>query len=329
MKTFATIALFGGMAAAKTMSQSDYDYMRYVSEHNKHYDSVEEFEMRKALFIAVETFIRRANQTSSTYRAGHNKFSDWTQEEKDKLLGLKNVQLPEVFEVADEVDTANLPESVDWREEGKVSPVKDQGNCGSCWAFSTIEAVESALAIATDSDPLIQSPQELVDCTLDPVTYNDGCNGGWYFWSYDWLKDHYTMLESDYPYTSGSTGNETSCMYDEDLGVTEVSSYGQTKGADANLARLAQQPVNVAVAAGNNVFMNYQSGIITSRDHCPTRIDHAIVAVGYGVEDGVQYYIVRNSWGTSWGEDGYVRIATDGGKKGVCGIDQYVYYPTI
>jgi len=85
----------------------------------------------------------------------------------------------------------------------------------------------------------------------------------------------------------------------------------------------------VAVAAGNNVFMNYTSGIITKSDHCPTRIDHAIVAVGYGVEDGVQYYIVRNSWGTSWGEDGFVRIGTDGGKKGVCGIDQYVYYPTI
>lgn len=85
----------------------------------------------------------------------------------------------------------------------------------------------------------------------------------------------------------------------------------------------------MAVAAGNNVFMNYTSGIITKSDHCPTRIDHAIVAVGYGVEDGVQYYIVRNSWGTGWGEDGYVRIGTDGGKFGVCGIDQYVYYPTI
>ena len=170
MKTFASIALFGGMAAAKTMSQADYDYMKYVSEHNKQYDSVEEFKMRKALFIAVETFIRRANQTSSTYRAGHNKFSDWTQEEKDRLLGLKNVHMPEVFEVADEVDTANLPESVDWREAGKVTPVKWQGNCGCCWAFSTIEAVESALAIKTDSDPLVQSKQELVDCTLSPVT---------------------------------------------------------------------------------------------------------------------------------------------------------------
>jgi len=89
-----------------------------------------------------------------------------------------------------------------------------------------------------------------------------------------------------------------------------------------------QQPVNVAVAAGNNVFRNYSSGIISSDSGCPTEIDHAIVAVGYGVEDGVQYYIVRNSWGTSWGEDGYVRIETSGG-RGTCGINQFVYYPTL
>jgi len=89
-----------------------------------------------------------------------------------------------------------------------------------------------------------------------------------------------------------------------------------------------QQPVNVAVAAGNNVFRNYSSGIISADSGCPTEIDHAIVAVGYGVEDGVQYYIVRNSWGTSWGEDGYVRIETSGG-RGTCGINQFVYYPTL
>ena len=85
----------------------------------------------------------------------------------------------------------------------------------------------------------------------------------------------------------------------------------------------------MAVSAGNNVFMNYSSGIITESEGCPTAIDHAIVAVGWGEEDGTQYYIVRNSWGTGWGEDGYVRIATHGGLFGVCGINQYVFYPTI
>lgn len=121
-----------------------------------------------------------------------------------------------------------------------MTAVKDQGNCGSCWAFSSIEAVESALAIANNEDPIVQSEQEVVDCTLDPVTQNDGCSGGWYFWTYDWLKDNYTMKESDYPYTSGTSGTESTCAYDASKGVTKVSSYGQTNGVDENLARLAQ-----------------------------------------------------------------------------------------
>lgn len=170
------------------------------------------------------------------------------------------------------------------------------------------------------------SEQELVDCSSS--TGNQGCNGGWYFWSYEWLADNFTMLESDYPYTSGTTGKETKCAYDAAKGVTKVADYGKTYGTAKNLARLQQQPVNVAVAAGNNVFMNYKSGIISTTSGCPTQIDHAIVAVGWGEENGTQYYIVRNSWGTGWGEDGYVRIQTSGG-LGVCGINQYVYYPTL
>ena len=133
-----------------------------------------------------------------------------------------------------------------------------------------------------------------------------------------------TMLESDYPYTA----RDNSCKYDASKGVCNVPSYGQTRGTADNLARLAQQPVNVAVAAGNNVFMNYQSGIITTSEGCPTSIDHAIVAVGWGEENGTQYYIVRNSWGSGWGENGFVRIQTSSG-AGVCGINQYVFYPNV
>ena len=157
-----------------------------------------------------------------------------------------------------------------------------------------------------------------------PVTQNMGCSGGWYFWSYDWLKTHYIESEQDYPYV----GYDAPCKYDESKGITKVSSYTQVNGTSANLAALAQQPVNVAVAAGNNVFLSYQSGIISANSGCPTQIDHAILAVGYGVENGVQYYIVRNSWGSGWGEDGYVRMETGDG-AGTCGINQYVYYPTL
>jgi C1A family cysteine protease len=115
-------------------------------------------------------------------------------------------------------------DSIDWREVGDVvTPVKDQGQCGSCWAFSATEAVESAYVIA-GNDQVIMAPQELVDCARGMFT-SHGCSGGWYYYAWEWLGSHKTMKESDYPYTSGAAGQETTCAYDESVGVTNVSSY--------------------------------------------------------------------------------------------------------
>ena len=138
------------------------------------------------------------------------------------------------------------------------------------------------------------------------------------------------MQETDYEYVSGGTGQATSCAYDEALGVTNVSGYTKVKkNTDSIKAAIEITPVNVAVAAGNNVFRNYKSGIVTEADGCPTRVDHAIVAVGYGYEGDQGYYIVRNSWNTTWGDQGYIKIGMANGKRGVCGINQDVYYPII
>ena len=338
MKTFAAVAAFGAVASATMMTKTDYDFMRWISKHNKMYETVEEFKMRQEIWSALDAEIERMNNKKTLATFGHNHMSDWTDGERSKILGLLNMPMEEEWRIPEDqeiADVANLAESWDWRDHGAVTPVKDQGQCGSCWAFSSIEAVESAWIIA-GNEMAIMSPQELVDCTLSPVTQNNGCGGGWYFWSYDWLADNMTMLESDYPYTSGTSGTETACAYDAAKGVTNVSSYGRTWGANNNLARLAQQPVNVAVSAGNAVFGTYTSGIITGADNCPQAIDHAIVAVGWGEENGVQYYIVRNSWGTSWGEDGYIRLATHDESesivteaRGICGVNQYVYYPSV
>ena len=152
-----------------------------------------------------------------------------------------------------------------------------------------------------------------------------------YYWAWDWLKNNKTMKESDYPYVSGSTGQaEKSCDYKEDEGITSVSSYIKVKSDTESIkAAVKIGPVSVAVAAGNGLFQSYTHGIITEVDNCPTEIDHAVVIVGFGYTGNQGYYIVRNSWGTGWGEDGYVRIATHGGLFGVCGINQYVFYPTI
>ena len=125
--------------------------------------------------------------------------------------------------------------------------MKDQLYCGSCWAFSSIEAIESAWKIA-GNDLVVMSEQELVDCSRSAG--NAGCGGGWYFWSYDWLLTNETMLESDYPYK----GRNGLCHKDASKGITNVLSYGKTSGTEANLARLAIQPVNVAVNAGSKAF---------------------------------------------------------------------------
>jgi len=250
--------------------------------------------------------------------------SDWTEEEFTTMLGLANMDVEETTD-AEVFSGAPNATSVDWRNKTDVvSPVKDQGQCGSCWAFSSIEAIESAYVIA-GNDQVIQSPQELVDCTRS-LLGNHGCSGGWYYNSYKWLKNNKTMTESDYPYTA----KDGTCTYDETKGVTGTSSYKQVSKDKASImAAIEQQPVNVAVSAGNDIWRSYTSGVVTEADGCGTRVDHAVVAVGYGTENGEDYYIVRNSWNTTWGDKGYIKIGAIDGKTGVCGINGYVYYPII
>ena len=199
MKSFAATVLCTTLAAAEIMTQMDYDFMKYISKFGKEYETVEEFLLRKEIFAEVHKHINEVNSDpTSTYKAGHNFLSDYTREEYQALLGLRNMPMPD-FELDDDEEeiAENLPISWDWRDKGMVTPVKDQGQCGSCWAFSAIEAIESGWMI-NGNEMEIMSTQELVDCTTS--VGNMGCSGGWYFQAYDWLKDHKTMRESDYPY---------------------------------------------------------------------------------------------------------------------------------
>ena len=304
----------------------DYKYMQFISKFSKFYETVEEFNLRKELFIANDAVIEAQNAKQSGYTAGHNYISDWITEEKESMLGIVNDLEDEEAEIFSGVPNST---GIDWRNtKDVVTPVKNQGQCGSCWAFSTIEATESAYVIA-GNEQVIMAPQELVDCN-NGLGGNNGCNGGWYYTAYKWLKKNPTMRESDYPYVSGETKKGGKCHEDKSEGVTEVSSYKQvSKNTDSIKAAIEIGPVNVAVSAGNDIWYNYTSGIVTEADHCPTRVDHAVVAVGWGVEGDQEYYIVRNSWDTTWGDKGYIKIATADGKKGVCGINSAVYYPII
>jgi len=199
-------------------------FMKYLSNHGKSYDTVEEWNRRLELFIESHNFIEEQNASGSMYTSGHNQFSDWSQDEYEAMLGLKGWERYD--HVMEPFTGVANSQSVDWREvDGVVTPVKDQGQCGSCWAFSATEAVESRYVLA-GNDQVIMAPQELVDCAKGLFS-NHGCSGGWYYYAWEWLGSHKTMKEDDYPYTSGTDGQETRCAYDESVGITNVSSYQQ------------------------------------------------------------------------------------------------------
>jgi C1A family cysteine protease len=320
MKSFAA-TLFAA-ATARVMTENDFEFINYVAQHNKNYATVEEFNMRAAIF--AETHSEIASLQNETSQHGHNKFSDYTREEYTAMLGFKNEQMP----VSNASCVSGKPNEteVNWVKAGKVDKVQDQGECGSCWAFSTALATSSAYAIDVKDVVYSLSQQQLVDCSKGD---NEGCNGGMYYYAWDYLKDHSFMLKSDYPYT----GKNGKCKYNESKGVMKTikktgATYSDICSDSASIkSALESKPASVAIKADSTVFQTYKSGVITSKK-CGTSSDHAVTAVGHGHEDGHDYILVQNSWGTSWGDHGLVKIAATEG-KGTCGINQNVAQPHV
>jgi len=194
---------------------------------------------------------------------------------------------------------------MDWREKGAVGKVKNQGQCGSCWSFSTTGAVEGAMFLKTGTLDSY-SEQQLVDCS----TENHACQGGLMDYAFQYIETHPLMTESEYPYKA----KKGTCEYDESKGVGKVKSFKDVahdgffhkKGGQLKLA-LQNGPVSVAVEADQMVFQHYKSGVITSG--CGSKLDHGVLAVGYGTEDGEDFFIVKNSWGPEWGDKGYLKIS--------------------
>ena len=310
-------ALLACTAAA--VSNTRVKYMHFIAEHNRSFLTTEEFEARHALFAETDAFVEEHNASNASFTVAHNFFSDLTEDEKANTRG--RVATANKIKNIVELDETSTPSSVDWRDAGAVNKIQDQGQCGSCWAFGAVAALEGAHFNATGT-LLKFAEQQLVDCA--GFRYgNYGCNGGLQENAYDYYESHDAIEESNYPYTA----RDGSCA--DPSGAGDVSATGYVmvdSNSTAIKSAIAQQPVNVAVAAGNYHFQSYSGGILMA-DGCPTRIDHAILAVGYGSENGTEYYIVKNSWGTSWGEQGYIRMEITEG-KGTCGINQNVAYPT-
>eukprot|EP00354_Favella_ehrenbergii_P001782 CAMPEP_0170464246 /NCGR_PEP_ID=MMETSP0123-20130129/9048_1 /TAXON_ID=182087 /ORGANISM="Favella ehrenbergii, Strain Fehren 1" /LENGTH=244 /DNA_ID=CAMNT_0010729867 /DNA_START=226 /DNA_END=960 /DNA_ORIENTATION=+ len=242
----------------------------------------------------------------------HNQFSDWTEDEFNSMLGFRALAPLGEGRVFD-FEPTNKAE-VDWVAAGAVTAVKNQGSCGSCWSFSTTGSMEGAHFLAT-GELLSLSEQELVDCSHNG---NLGCMGGMMDRAFKWTETNPLETESDYPYQGWSILK--GCRYDSSKAKVGVTSYVDvtTLNSEALKAAIAEGPVSVAIQANQKVFQRYSGGVITA--DCGTKLDHGVLAVGYGTDtDGTPYYKVKNSWGPSWGEDGYVRLAIVDG-AGMCGI---------
>lgn len=318
MQTYVSLALLG----AATASPLSTKFMEYMSTHNKSYGTIEEFEFRKAMFNEMENFIIASNQDqANTFTVGHNKYSDWTHTEYKRLLGFKAGGEPATTTVFN--NTHSNATEVNWVTAGAVQAVRDQAQCGSCWAFSSTGAIESAHWIAS-GESIDLSEQQLVDCS----NLNLGCNGGNQGWAFMYFDNHGAMTESSYPYQAVNQ----KCQYSATNTGIMVPSF--TKITPNNVAQmkaaLVQQPLSVSIEADTRSFQSYKSGVYNDAAGCGTTLDHAVMAVGYGTDSvGGDYYLIRNSWGASWGEAGYIRFAITGDDAGMCGVQLGPLYPTV
>lgn len=275
-------------------------------------------------FANNDDLIETHNKGNHTYTLGHNQFSHMTVEEWREYvkLGLKkDTEMKGEFVHAAPANMMAIPSSIDWVEKGAVTPVKDQGQCGSCWSFSTTGAMEGAYF--NKYGTLVSlSEQNFVDCDKRENGGSDmGCHGGLMDSAFDWAKKWGGVCtEEAYPYVSGTTKERGTCKTDCQKYAAPKSYTDVQKNSDsAMMSALAQQPVSIAIEADQPAFQLYKDGVFTAE--CGTNLDHGVLAVGYGTLDGVDYYKVKNSWGPSWGMGGYILLARGvSQKEGQCGM---------
>uniref|UniRef100_A0A803Q3M9 Uncharacterized protein n=1 Tax=Cannabis sativa TaxID=3483 RepID=A0A803Q3M9_CANSA len=283
-------------------------FQNWKEKHKRVYRLPEEAEMRFENFKRNVKYILESSKSRKGHQLGLNRFADLSNEEFRKLY-LSNVTKPlggkrrRNNPMRTRLDSCDAPSSLDWRKRGVVTAVKDQGDCGSCWAFSSTGAMEGVNAIVT-GDLISLSEQELVDC--DSTNY--GCDGGYMDYAFEWVINNAGIdSESDYSYT----GQDGTCnKAKEERKVVTIDGYEDVGESDRDLlCATIHQPISVGIDGSALDFQLYTGGIYDGDcSDNPNDIDHAVLIVGYGSEGDEDYWIVKNSWGTSWGIQGYFYI---------------------
>jgi len=294
-------------------------WVHWKQANGKAYGTNSEEEYRLQVYAANFAEVMRLSNTQSSATFELNKFSDLPSDEFASIYTGYNKQSTLQQNRIVQLDESNLKSEVNWVTAGAVAAVKDQGHCGSCWAFSAVAAIESANFIQKkQSSVQTLSEQQLVDCAGGSY-HNNGCHGGLMDYAFRYVETHSLQSEDSYPYRAA----DGSCK--SGTGSGTVTGYSDVRSGSASQLRAAlnSQPVSVAIQADQSVFQFYKGGVM-SDPACGTQLDHAVLAAGYGNEGGEDYFLVRNSWGASWGLSGYIKI----GANNTCGILQSPSYPT-
>lgn len=302
-------------------------FQQFITKYSKQYENKQEFDRRFKIFSQSLKRIEKNNaEHVQVYNGeaiyGVTKFSDMTPAEfKTMYLTAKPNNIPDEKRIVPQFN-GPLADSIDWVKKGACTPVKDQGMCGSCWAFSAVEAIESYGKLSGHYPLQVLSTQQVTSC--DHVGEDAGCKGGFTETAYQYVvKNGGITSEKKYPYKSGKTWKTGICYGKKAKDVVEkITGFVSVKFGEDNLLKAVNEgPVSICIAADS--LMDYNRGIVKK---CPGEVDHCVQVSGYGVSGGEKYWTVKNSWATDWGEKGFVRILQG---QNLCNISGDATYPTF
>ncbi|XP_025901770.1 cathepsin S isoform X2 [Nothoprocta perdicaria] len=330
MKVLACGALLAVLAAALQDPDPTLDrhWQLWKKIHGKEYRNQQEEGKRRATWESNLRLVTLHNLESSlglhSYELAMNHLADMSSEEVAALLSGLEAPTPQNRSSSWRPWVGGrAPAAMDWREKDCVTPVKNQGACGACWAFSAVGALEAQVKLRT-GELMSLSAQNLVDCSM-PYG-NKGCAGGFMTRAFQYIIDN-KGIDSDasYPYTA----RNGTCQYNVSTRAATCSKYVELPYADEAALKDAVAnigPVSVAIDATQPTFFLYRSGVYDD-PRCTQEVNHGVVVIGYGTLNGKDYWLVKNSWGVHFGDKGYIRMARNHGNH--CGIASYGSYPLI